>query len=298
MNNFYSNGKLLLTAEYLVLDGAEALAVPTKFGQKLEVEQTKNNLIVWKSFDEKKSVWFEAVFSIDNHPTIIKTTDSKTAEVLCSIFNEAQKLNSHFLKDNTGYSIETHIDFPKDWGLGTSSTLINNMAQWAKADAFALQQKIFGGSGYDIACAQHNSPITFSNRENTVKEINLTWSFKDELFFVYLNKKQNSREAIAHYKNLKNKTNFIEEVNRLTQQFVQCSTLFEFESLITTHESLLAHILKIPTIKSRLFSDYTGSIKSLGAWGGDFVLVTRKETLAYFTERGYKTIIPFNGMVK
>jgi mevalonate kinase len=29
--NFYSNGKLLLTGEYLVLDGAKSLALPTKF---------------------------------------------------------------------------------------------------------------------------------------------------------------------------------------------------------------------------------------------------------------------------
>ena len=30
---FYSNGKLLITGEYVVLDGAKALALPTKFGQ-------------------------------------------------------------------------------------------------------------------------------------------------------------------------------------------------------------------------------------------------------------------------
>ena len=35
---FYSNGKLLITGEYLVLDGAKALALPTKYGQYLTVE--------------------------------------------------------------------------------------------------------------------------------------------------------------------------------------------------------------------------------------------------------------------
>ena len=34
---FYSNGKLLLTGEYLVLNGAVALAIPTKFGQTLTI---------------------------------------------------------------------------------------------------------------------------------------------------------------------------------------------------------------------------------------------------------------------
>ena len=297
MNNFYSNGKLLLTAEYLVLDGAEALAVPTKFGQQMRVNNAESGSIFWKSFDEKKNVWFEAVFNIIGKPEIKETTNRETAETLLSIFNEAQKSNSGFLENATGYRIETHIDFPKDWGLGTSSTLVNNIAQWAKADAFDLQQKTFGGSGYDIACAQHNNAIIFSNKENTVKEISLTWNFKDELFFVYLNKKQNSREAITHYKSLKDKTVFIEDINQLTRQFVKCTTLAGLESLIAIHENLLSSILKIPTVKSQLFSDYNGSIKSLGAWGGDFVIATRKEALEYFYKKGFRHILSFEEMV-
>ena len=39
---FYSNGKLLLTGEYVVLDGAKALAVPTRFGQNLIVKKGNN----------------------------------------------------------------------------------------------------------------------------------------------------------------------------------------------------------------------------------------------------------------
>lgn len=38
MISFKSNGKLLLTGEYLVLDGAVALALPTKMGQIMTVE--------------------------------------------------------------------------------------------------------------------------------------------------------------------------------------------------------------------------------------------------------------------
>jgi hypothetical protein len=34
---FYSNGKLLITGEYLILDGAKGLALPTKMGQNLSV---------------------------------------------------------------------------------------------------------------------------------------------------------------------------------------------------------------------------------------------------------------------
>ena len=47
---FYSNGKLLLTGEYLVLDGANAFAVPTKFGQNLIVEKIVEPQLIWGSF--------------------------------------------------------------------------------------------------------------------------------------------------------------------------------------------------------------------------------------------------------
>jgi hypothetical protein len=36
-----------------------------------------------------------------------------------------------------GYNITTHLNFPK-MGTGTSSTLINNIAQWLQIDAFTL----------------------------------------------------------------------------------------------------------------------------------------------------------------
>jgi hypothetical protein len=44
---FYSNGKLLITGEYLVLDG-KAFALPTKKGQNLIIEDGNNNEIIWK----------------------------------------------------------------------------------------------------------------------------------------------------------------------------------------------------------------------------------------------------------
>ncbi len=64
---FYSNGKLLITGEYAVLDGARALALPTKFGQDLVVEEGKNKEIVWKSFDKDGSIWFEDTIPIFNY---------------------------------------------------------------------------------------------------------------------------------------------------------------------------------------------------------------------------------------
>ena len=64
MLRFYSHGKLLLTAEYVVLDGAKALALPTKYGQSLTVKTIEPLKLIWKSIDYKGVVWFEDIFDI------------------------------------------------------------------------------------------------------------------------------------------------------------------------------------------------------------------------------------------
>jgi len=120
---------------------------------------------------------------------------------LIDILHEAYLLNPDFLQKADGYIIQTELTFPKFWGLGTSSTLINNIAQWLEIDAFKLLKNSFGGSGYDVACAQHDSAILYQlvNEEPTVETIRFKPAFSDKIHFVYLNKKQNSKSAIASY---------------------------------------------------------------------------------------------------
>lgn len=299
--SFYSNGKLLITSEYLVLDGAEALAIPTVFGQGLKVSKSESEGIYWTSKNEKGAIWFEAEF--DNIPNlkIKSSTNQKVAETLLDILHTAKKLNPIFLSTGSSLEVVTHMNFPREWGLGSSSTLINNIAQWAEVNAFELLKNSFRGSGYDIACAQSDSPLVYSNitKSPLIHKVKLKWPFTEELFFVYLNQKQDSKRAIAYYNKLsENKNALISNANKLTEQFINCKTFSQFENLIERHENLISGLLKMPVIKDHLFSDFSGSLKSLGAWGGDFVLATRKEALTYFSEKGYKTIIPFNQMVK
>jgi mevalonate kinase len=64
LKNYYSNGKLLLTGEYLVLEGAKSLALPTKFGQDLLVAVIQEPQIIWGSFTHTGACWFEAVFDL------------------------------------------------------------------------------------------------------------------------------------------------------------------------------------------------------------------------------------------
>ncbi|MBO0343152.1 GYDIA family GHMP kinase [Flagellimonas profundi] len=297
---FYSNGKLLLTGEYAILDGALGLAIPTSYGQSLHVTPTKSGFLEWTSFDENDQVWFSAKFDLKNL-NVVSTSDENMAKTLMSLLLEANAQNPLLLTDSHGFQIETHLTFPKSWGLGTSSTLINNLAQWARVDAYQLLWNAFGGSGYDIACAQHNLPITYQlqDGEPHVKEIDFAPSFKDSLYFVHLNQKQSSKEAIANYREQQfDKPKLVKQVSDITRKMISASTLSGFESLMEEHESLLSHILKMDPVKQQLFPDYFGMIKSLGAWGGDFVMATGDDqSISYFKSKGYNTVVPYSKMV-
>lgn len=300
MREFYSNGKLLLTGEYAILDGAKGLALPTKYGQYLTVKNSNTNQINWRSLTDKNTPWFTADLSIKDFK-ILATSDIKSAERLAGILKEVKALNTSSLDTYQGIYIDTKLTFPKDWGLGSSSTLINNMAKWANVDPYTLLEATFGGSGYDIACAQSDSPLVYHIIEGQpkVEKVHFDPPFKDHLFFVYLNKKQNSRDAIKKYRQLPiDKATLISEINELTFQILGTKDMGTFETLINNHEAFLSKTLGIPTIKTQLFSDYHGGIKSLGAWGGDFVLVTGTTVdMEYFSQKGYTTIIPYSNMI-
>ncbi|WP_318310402.1 GYDIA family GHMP kinase [Flagellimonas crocea] len=297
---FYSNGKLLLSGEYAILDGALGLAIPTSYGQSLHVAPTESGFLEWTSFDETNEIWFSAKFDL-NDLRVVSTSDDAMAKTLTSLLLEANALNPLLLTDSNGFQIETHLTFPKSWGLGTSSTLINNLAQWARVDAYHLLRNAFGGSGYDIACAQHNSPITYQlvDGEPQVEQIDFDPIFKESLFFVHLNQKQSSKEAITNYREQQfDKSKLIKEVSDITKKMIRASTLSGFETLMEEHETLLSRVLKMEPVKQRLFPDYFGMVKSLGAWGGDFVLATGDEkTISYFKEKGYESVVPYARMI-
>ncbi len=297
---FYSNGKLLLSGEYAVLDGAEAWAIPTKSGQFLRIQPAQQKKIIWKSLNEKDECWFEGIFDSQTL-AIFSSSSAKIAKRLKEILQQAKKLNPNFLKDREGLEISTKLTFPKDWGLGSSSTLINNIAQWAQVNAHQLLWSTMGGSGYDISCAQYDHPILYELKEDSPKvtKVEFPDSFRENIFFIYLNKKQDSRKAISEYqKNDFDKQDFITKVSELTNEMVGSQNLIQFESFMTAHEELLSEVLKISPVKQRLFNDYFGGIKSLGAWGGDFIMATgtQEKTPGYFKSKGFQTIVSFKEM--
>lgn len=298
---FYSNGKLLLSGEYAVLDGALALAMPTKFGQYLHVETTDSPEIQWTSLDEEDNIWFQGTYSLKTLKIQQnKAAHQKVAETLGHILSVASKQNSKFLHGEKGFAVTSKLTFPRDWGLGSSSTLVNNIAQWAAIDPYQLLSDTFGGSGYDIACANRNTPIVYQlvNKRPETREIDFNPTFKDNLFFIFLNQKQDSRKAIANYRMQRfDQLQLTQELSELTNRMVNADHLKEFELSISEHEQLLSKILRMEPIQSKLFSDYWGSIKSLGGWGGDFVLATGNEkTPGYFKTKGFHTVFRYADM--
>ncbi len=302
MQKFYSNGKLLLSGEYLILDGAAGLALPTIFGQEMSVNtDNKSNSLLWTSTDEKGNVWFEGNFSLPDLEIISFKGDKNVAITLQKIIFQAKETNTEFLNKSMGSHVVTKLFFPRNWGLGSSSTLINNIAQWAKVDAFDLLFNSFGGSGYDIACAQNNQAIKYQLKQGnpSVETVEFDPSFKDALYFVHLNKKQVSSESIKAYKKNKVDLKAVQRITEISKNLVSVNNISEFNHLLKEHESILSLILNEQTIQERLFSDFTGQTKSLGAWGGDFILASGDDsTIDYFNLKGYHTVIPYSSMIK
>lgn len=297
---FYSNGKLLLIGEYTVIDGSEAFALPTVYGQYLEIENYDSNILKWESYDADGKQWYKASLSYQTIYENRKTGHSVT-DTLVDILHQAHKANPSVLSTGTGYRAANKLTFSRNWGLGSSSTLINNIAQWFGIDAYELLAKSFGGSGYDIACAQHNTPIIYQITEGTpkVQSVNFSPSFLDKLYFVYLNKKQNTRSSVATYReNTKDIQVLNEKVNSIINTAATTESFEIFCTLLDEHSTLMSEPLQMETIKESLFPDFHGTIKSLGAWGGDFILAAANENPEnYFKSKGFETIIPYRDMI-
>lgn len=303
--NYRGNGKLLLTGEYFVLDGAEALAVPTKFGQRLcvNIEEKCDNLIHWKSFDNEDKTWFEATINTAKM-TVLKSNNQEVSDRLLQIFEVIKTLNPSAFSMKNDLNVATYLEFQRDWGLGSSSTLIYTLAKWCEVNPYQLLEKTMGGSGYDIACAGENTAIVYQRKENvaTYQTVDFDPSFKENLYFIYLGKKQNSREGIARYRaHAKKNSSTIAEISELTKLALLSNTLSDFEKIIFTHENIISNVLNLPCAKNVYFQDYFGAVKSLGAWGGDFVLVTSdrgfSETQSYFQKKGFQTVLPYRQII-
>ena len=301
--NFYARGKLLLTGEYAVLYGARAIGLPLKSGQKMMVRNARGSDLIWEALDDNGEVWFESQISLyDFSP--VKTSSPEISVRLQKLLKSAARLNSEFLSTWSGYNVETQLEFPLDWGAGTSSTLIFMIAEWADVNPFHLHFAVSNGSGYDIACAAAEGPVMYQLNEDqiTFNEFDLNTSFTKNLYLVHLNKKQNSEKDLQQngYK-FEGQTDAIERISEISKLISTNKSFVKFTELITEHEAIISGIIGKKPIQQERFNSFNGTVKSLGAWGGDFILAASSEGAEYvedyFRKNGYSTILSFEEIV-
>jgi mevalonate kinase len=269
----------------------------------MNVKDGRGAEINWKSYDSTGKIWFEAHFSLYDF-SALKTNDPEKAQKISKLLKECTRQNSEFLSAWKGQTVETYLDFPLTWGLGSSSTLIYCLSQWADANPYYLLFNTLGGSGYDIACAYAEGPLIYQMGEDNIRidEVYFNPPFKESLYFLHLGNKQDSQSAVAEYKNkTKPDSALIDKISAITEEMVACKELSAFQVLIEEHENILGKVLDRVPIKQQLFKDFKGSIKSLGAWGGDFALVCSESkessVRTYFESAGYQTLIPYAELV-
>ena len=293
----------MLSGEYLVLKGAKAFAVPVNFGQSMLVQKENEEGILWESYADGY-LWFSAWIKTKTFE-IIETSDIEVSQRLVKILKAADQLSGGFIGKQNGIKIINHADFNLNWGLGSSSTLISNIAWWANIDPFDLHFAVSGGSGYDIACARSEGPLFYylDNKNPKTEKVDFNPEFLNNICFVWLGKKRNSADEVSSFGMIKKRLhNEIAEISQLSDNIAYAPTLEDFEYYLKEHELIISTILKKKPVKEKLFHDYFGEIKSLGAWGGDFIMVTTDRPFsnvkAYFGNRGLNTIIPFKDMVR
>ena len=290
---FKSNGKLLITSEYLVMKGAMALAIPAKLDQELNVISTNSDFVNWKSFNKDNQIWYEEKFFLNKGTLIYHGKKNKMSDLIVRLFDYIHKFNKP--EKSIGNEFIWKINFNINWGLGSSSTLINNLSKWAKVNPYKLLFSVFNGSGYDIACCDKSNPIIFQKKDDylSVSDTTFNPNFLNNIFLIFLNKKQDTQKSVQNFLETdQSLSEGINQINEIVHEIENVKDITTFESLIERHEKIIANILQMPTIQNEKFPDYNnGVIKSLGSWGGDFVLATGDEkSVDYFEEKGFNTI--------
>jgi mevalonate kinase len=293
---FKAHGKFLITGEYAVLNNVPALAMPLKLNQYLEISDREDQVITWKSYNNNGDLWYQLGTNVpDLYADSINCSNPITFR-LGKILNTALQLTSN--NSLQGFDAVMTLDFDRHSGMGTSSTLISLISQWLGCNPYQLQFKCFGGSGYDVACARASKSLvyTYNDANPVVEEVTFDPVIKEYIFFVYLNRKQDSRDSITQFNQELLTDDLREELTNMPQGFISASNdVSEFNKRIDRHEEIISSLIGVKPIKKQFFGDYEGSIKSLGGWGGDFIMATGGiDARNYFKGKGYNEILEWD----
>ena len=307
---FRANGKLMISGEYLVLAGARALAIPLKYGQTLTIAESNSSqqTVNWTTLAKGKE-WLHISFLgaalHPQYPGVLAANKQRAADFVHKLLLKAKELNPEFLEKEATYSIISEVDFDMSWGLGSSSSLIANVARWSQVDPYRLLFAVSKGSGYDVACALNDSPLLYrylgQRSKPEVELITFDPVFAPQLFFVYSGQKQDSAEQIRKFDPTNIPQSDIETITRLSEQMAESNDLNAFINMMQTHEEIISGHIGMNPVQQRFFDDFPGAVKSLGAWGGDFMLaaagITSVDIISYFRNKDHNVIFPFGEMI-
>lgn len=276
----------MLCGEYAVTIGVEALALPVSLGQWMYVWEFDSpgggDRLIWEAKEKDGSTWLNESFALPLETMEAETEKSserdRSREVLHSMLSMVAE---GFWKTGKSYRIETQLEFDRSSGLGSSSTMVANFARFAGLDAQKVQQKVLGGSGYDVAVAELGKGLAFwknaevANWDAWKLSADLTSKWK----IVFLGKKQNSRNALA---DVKGKLMEIEKDDFLMHQLQQVCAAVKMANQVPMLEAGLEMWQAILAMSLGLETPYQhfkfqpskgGLCKWLGAWGGDMLLI-------------------------
>ncbi len=307
---FYGHGKLLLSGEYFALDGARALGVPCRLGQSLSVKYNRSfaPCLTWRSVRQDGSTWFQARFEFWRF-NILDKEPAPEAAFVQKLLRQARKQNPHFLREEMDVEATARLDFPLNWGLGSSSTLVHLIAQWAYTGPFELLFKTLGGSGVDVACAQAEGPILYQKGPSGPSWGHCRFDppFKKHLYFVHQGHKRATQEAIREFQDKSRAlpaadlTQARERISELGGLMAQAQDLGEFQALMREHEEIVGKVLGRTPIGRDSLADFPGAVKSLGAWGGDFLLAAADQAgegvRQYFHSKGHSLVLSFDELI-
>jgi mevalonate kinase len=291
---YFAPGKLLLSGEYAVLDGAKAISCPSHQGQFLELHKTQNpSTIEWQALTEDAYCWLNIVLT--THGEILETNDLPKAELIRALLLDAFNQNIP-----GGLRVECQLDFKREWGLGSSSTLITLLAAWANKDAMELFFRHLTGSGYDVATALEKRTICYqliAPKQAKWEAVQLP-SIVKKTYFLYLGEKQISSTEVLRYDRLEKQPALVNAITQLSDALLSIQSDVELIDWMAEHERITGLLIQQESHRNRRFPKLQGGFKSLGAWGGDFVwIMPLANDLAYLKGLGYTEIFPFEQML-
>jgi len=301
LNNkkYYANGKLLLLGEYALLSGATGLVLPVIYGQSLEctTRTDSKHLLTWSAYDTN-GMWFHAKLNTLNFE-IQSSTNLQIAFKLQEILFAIRNVKKDFLYA-ISMDITSILSYPLEWGMGSSSTLIANLAKLADINPYDIYFKLTNGSGFDLAAAVLNTPFLYClvNKNPVVKKLNATSNWLNNLYFVYMNKKVSTKDHLKSLGNVKFTTKQLDRISELSASFLSAPALIDLYNLVNEHEDIISSVIGFTKVKDIYFSDFKGAIKSMGAWGGDFIMAITDQNCDYvkdyFKKKGFFTVLRMN----